>query len=76
MLKVILICIILLCAVGVFAADSNSTSSDTVTIALSSTAATGLTIGVGLIGLLCFSVSMMQGIQISDTMTDTAKESS
>lgn len=63
----------LLFVVGVSAAD-NTTNATAVTIAMSSTTATGLVIGVALIGVLWFGLGMMQGIQISDTITDAATE--
>ncbi|KAG5490800.1 hypothetical protein JKF63_00922 [Porcisia hertigi] len=55
-----------------FAAEAEVTSDTTVTIAMSSTTATGLIIGVALLSVLTFAVSMMQGIEISDTITDCA----
>lgn len=58
------------------AADSSSSNHSVVTISMSSTAATGLTVGVALIAVLTFAVGMMQGIQISDTITDSATEAS
>ncbi|KPI87061.1 hypothetical protein ABL78_3873 [Leptomonas seymouri] len=55
-------------------AAKNSTSHTDVTITMSSTTATGLAIGVALVGVLWFGLGMMQGIQISDTITDAATE--
>ncbi|SYZ70497.1 hypothetical_protein [Leishmania braziliensis MHOM/BR/75/M2904] len=68
--------IVSLVATLCFAAEAEVTNDTTVTIAMSSTAATGITVGVGLIGVLTFAVSMMHGIQISDTITDSAIETS
>lgn len=65
---------VLLCVAHQAAAATNTTNS-TVTVALSSTTATGLFIGVALIAILSFGLNMMQGIQISDTITDSATES-
>ncbi|CAJ1037385.1 hypothetical protein IOCL2690_000859600 [Leishmania lindenbergi] len=72
----IFVLIVSLVATLCFAAEAEVTNDTPVTIAMSSTAATGITVGIGLIGVLTFAVSMMHGIQISDTITDSAIETS
>ncbi|KAG5464481.1 hypothetical protein LSCM1_00671 [Leishmania martiniquensis] len=59
-----------------FAAGAKVVKDTNVTIAMSSTAATGITVGIALVGVLIFAVGMMQGIQISDTITESATEAS
>lgn len=61
--------------VSIAAAAKNITNTSVVTVSMSSTTATGLVIGVALICILSFGLNMMQGIQISDTITEAATES-
>ncbi|KAG5465963.1 hypothetical protein CUR178_00678 [Leishmania enriettii] len=65
-----------LVSVMCFAAEAEVIRDPNVTITMSSTAATGMTVGIALICVLTFAVGMTQGIQISDTITDSATEAS
>lgn len=71
-LLVVLIAVLLMhvCAAAV---SSKAADSKEVEIALSSTTATGLVIGVALVGMLVFSVNMLQGIRISE-VSDLPKD--
>jgi hypothetical protein len=76
-MKAVLLAVVavLLFVAGGGTGATNSTNSSEVAIAMSSTTATGLVIGVALIAVLSFGLNMMQGIQISDSITDAATES-
>lgn len=75
MSAVVLALIAVLLLVAHEATAAKATTNSTITVALSSTTATGLLIGIALIAVLSFGLNMMQGIQISDTITDAATES-